>query len=106
MPKDIRLTRKDSLRLKGRRLHGEFFIAIVSSGPRTKVACIVTKKIAAKASARNLIKRRTRAAIPKTLPKGTVFILQAKREAAGASFTEMQLDIERIMKNIAFTHGA
>ena len=110
MPKKRRLTRKEFPRVRsGYREHGELFV--VSASPSltvSKATCVVSKKVAAKATARNLIKRRVRASLSlaiKTLPP-MIIIVQAKRGAATATFSESEKDLISLIQKMRTRHGA
>lgn len=111
MPKKSRLSRKEFPRIRGlSREHGIFFVASSAQSPagRPKVAVVVPKKAAAKASVRNLIKRRTRAALAplaQDMPP-VILMLHAKREAAAAEYEDLKKDIGAIMKKVRARHGA
>ena len=100
MPKSTRLTRKHTPLLRGaRRLHSEFFALSVAPGEHTKASVTVSKKVAAKASERNLIKRRARALLSpqvKELKASLVLMLHAKPAAKDASFDELKRDIRKL----------
>ena len=101
MPKKQRITRKDFPHAKGmHRVAGEFFWALVAPASSPKSTCVVSKKVAALASERNLIKRRARAVLSGEMKSMRPFlvIMHAKREARGAKFSELRLDIRAILK--------
>lgn len=67
-----------------------------------KFACVVSKKVASKAVERNLIKRRSRAALQKHLT-GTApgsYVFYAKKDAAGASFASVEKDIKNLLSQL------
>ncbi len=69
-----------------------------SNGP--KCACVVSKKAAAKAVDRNLIKRRCREACSlaiKGLSARCSFVFYAKKEARGATYRELEADIRKLL---------
>jgi ribonuclease P protein component len=85
-----------------RRIQGDFFslsLAPHQKGP--KWACVVSKKVSAKAVARNRIKRRCRSVLHSLL-KGVdtpiILVLQAKRSVAGASFAEVERDVSHLLQ--------
>lgn len=84
-----------------RRIQGALFSLAVS--PRegaAACACVVSKKVAAKAVARNLLKRRTRAILSplvRALSPGS-YIFTAKRAAADASYVDLRKDIELLVQ--------
>jgi ribonuclease P protein component len=107
MPKKYRLSRADFSALaltKRRRVSGEYFFLTTAPLPAlraSKAACIVSKKVAPRAPARNAIKRRCRAVVRPLLaslkrPRALVF--HAKREAAAASFAELKRDIVKLVE--------
>ncbi|MEK7601119.1 MAG: ribonuclease P protein component [Patescibacteria group bacterium] len=83
-----------------RRVSGAFFSVSATSGGKTaRFGIVVSKKVAAKAVDRNLIKRRFRASLLKHLgvaPAGT-YVFVAKRDAAGASFADIRDDIAALI---------
>lgn len=107
MPKKHRLTHADFARVsksRARRIHGTYFSLSLSEsqgGARvSQTACVVSKKTAARAVDRNLIRRRCREALRKHLVRiktPTVFVFHAKREAARASYAEIARDIEALV---------
>ncbi|HEY4516987.1 MAG TPA: ribonuclease P protein component [Candidatus Paceibacterota bacterium] len=106
MPKKHRLSHAEfSSRAGGRRVHGALFalsIAPLPAGP-TKVSCVVSKKTALKAHDRNLLKRRCREVLRphiKTLKHPYALVLQAKKQARGASFSEIREDVENLVQSL------
>ena len=83
-----------------RRVSGAFFSVSATSGGKTaRFGVVVSKKVAAKAVDRNLIKRRFRASLLKhvrSAPAGT-YVFVAKRDAAGASFADIRNDIDTLV---------
>ena len=103
MPKKNRLTGAEIRGLRSpRRVHGGLFS--VSVGPsrfsEPRFACVVSKKVAAKAVARNLIKRRCRAIIEKEMKRlpPASYVLYAKKDAARAGYGDMEKDIRTLTK--------
>lgn len=104
MPGRYRVSRADFAKMRGfRRLSGALFTLSFGEvlGRRTPgAAVVVSKKVAAKAVARNTIKRRARAVLTGEL-KGndspTVFVLIAKKEAHKALFSAVQADIRALV---------
>ncbi|MDO8561991.1 MAG: ribonuclease P protein component [bacterium] len=88
-----------------RRKRGAYFIlsyGVLAGGrsKNTQIACVVSKKTAARAVDRNLIKRRCRAAARNLLAdikKPLAFIFYANRNAKGASFAEIKQDVDELM---------
>lgn len=104
MPKRSRLTRKDHVaHSPARRVHGAYSSLSYAAGSgAAKFACVVSKKVAAKAFARNLMKRRCREICrseANALPGG-VYIVTAKRAAATATFADLKADIERLLRAV------
>lgn len=109
IPKAHRLPRplaKALSRLPSRIEHGR--LASVSFTPKeglsaAKITCVVSKKVAAKASERNLLKRRLRdiasSALKKGLPGGVLFI-RAKQAAKTASFSALREDVQAALSRI------
>ena len=108
MPKKYRLSRAEFIRLPraGRRVHGNYFsltLTPLSDGSGIKAACVVSKKVSARAVDRNRIERRCRETLRPLLPhiqKPTALIFHAKREALAASSEEMQQDIQKLLKRL------
>lgn len=88
-----------------RRVHGRFFSLAVAPHPHgPKWACVVSKKVSAKAVVRNRLKRRARAILAPLLKHADsryAFVFHARRTAAGASFAEIRQDIEQLCAHIA-----
>lgn len=102
MTSSYRLSSADFKKIRpARRLNGTFFTLSLAPHPRgLKWACVVSKKVSPKAVLRNLIKRRCRSVVQKTLstihePLALVFL--AKRGAAEASFSELKQDLEALL---------
>lgn len=108
MPKKHRLSRADFVHLlrPARRIHGNYFsLTATPSAVLTepKVACVVSKKIAARAVDRNRVKRQCREALRpfiKEVQKPTALIFRAKREAVEATFAEIRQDIQKLLERI------
>ena len=106
MPKHHRLTRSDlaiSARGPRRRISGDYFFLVVAPLPdarRARAACVVSKKVSARASVRNSLKRRCREVLRPHLSKYTpprALIFHARREALDASFSRLKRDIEKLL---------
>lgn len=108
----MRLNRADMQAMRPQsRIHGAFFSLSIASLPserRSSFACVVSKQVAAKATERNLIKRRCRAAVVARLkesssgsPLGLVF--RAKSSAARATFADIERDIRLLIDKISTT---
>ena len=109
MPKKQRITRADFSTLsqvRQRRLSGVYFSASVScegsvGSALPRYACVVSKKVAAHAVDRNLIKRYCREAcrlLTTDTPSRCSFVFFAKKEAKGASFQEIQHDVKNLFE--------
>jgi ribonuclease P protein component len=103
MARTHRLSHADFKTLRpAQRLHGRFFsLSIAPHGSGIKWACVVSKKVAAKAVTRNLIKRRSRSTLTPLLkharaPHALVFT--AKRGAAEATFAELKNDLHELAR--------
>lgn len=109
MPKKYRLSRADFTRLPKatRRIHGGYFSLTVtpfpaSEGPRA--ACVVSKKVSARAVDRNRIERYCREALRPLLSnitKPEAFIFYAKKEAREASSSDVARDVGKLLRSIA-----
>lgn len=108
MPKKYRLSRADFLRLPktgSKRVHGAYFTLTLSplshGGPKT--ACVVSKKIAARAVDRKRIQRRCREIVRShigQIEKPLALIFYGKRGAGAASFANTKKDIESLLVQI------
>src|SRR3989344_2672774 len=97
-----RLSSSDFRKIRpGRRYGGTHFILTISplASGGTRFTCVVSKKIAARATVRNLIKRRCRVAYrtadAPSVPCALVF--SAKRTAAGATYKDIATDITELI---------
>jgi ribonuclease P protein component len=109
MPKQQRLSRADFASLtaaKQRRFFGVYFSLsmafIPTNGSVSKLncACVVSKKVASNAVDRNLIKRRCREVCRlniKSLMVPVSLIFYTKKEAKGATYSEIEKDIKRLL---------
>lgn len=110
MPKKYRLSRADFIRLPraSRRVHGSYFSLTSTLFPalgEPRAACVVSKKIAARAVDRNRIERRCREVLRplmKNIKQPFALIFHAKREAVGATFVEIQRDILKLLERVIF----
>lgn len=86
-----------------KRLSGEFFVLSLAPSQRGfRYACVISKKNVARASARNLIKRRCRAALfDAAPPDGFILVFSAKRGASYASFEKLSADIRSLVAKLA-----
>ncbi len=103
MPKKYRLSHADFARIpraKARRIHGTYFsltVAPLPEGSGPKTACVVSKKIAARAIDRNGIQRRCREVLRSHLiniKQPFALVFHAKREAVSASLADTKKDID------------
>lgn len=88
-----------------KRLQGAYFTLSYSlkDGSKAGFSCVVSKKTAAKAVERNLIKRRCRAAalpLVRTLPGG-MYICTAKKGASIATYRDLAADIRSLLSKVA-----
>ena len=102
MSKKDRLTRADFKSFRAiRREHGTLFT--LSIGPvttKTKYACVVSKKVSLKATERNAVKRRCRAALSAALAKAPAphtLIFHAKPAARSASFRMIAEEVGQLL---------
>ncbi|MDO8521888.1 MAG: ribonuclease P protein component [bacterium] len=68
--------------------------------PETKTSCVVSKKTAARAVDRNLIKRRWRDAMLQCLsavPAPSILVFYAMKPANGASFKDIKSDVSALV---------
>jgi ribonuclease P protein component len=105
MPKQNRISGAQIRAISGaRRISGDFFSLSLSPSITGAVqcACVVSKKVSKLAVKRNLIRRRTRAALQNHLSalKPGVYIFHAKRESVKAPYTDIKADIEKITAKI------
>lgn len=112
MAKTIRLSRADFGAIEApRRFHGALFSLSVSPLPEGRqhaFACVVSKKIAAKAVQRNLLKRLCREAVRAHIRKLTAsspfaLVFRAKKAAEHASFADIEQDISMLIDKISIT---
>lgn len=72
----------------------------VAAQARTRFSCVISKKIAHKAVDRNRAKRRVRSAFPLDAARG-LYVIQIKKPALTASFSEMRVDIQALLQSLA-----
>ncbi len=115
MPKKYRLTGEELKRLSGagpmKRLHGSLFSLSYApiEGNCAKIATVVSKKVARSAVDRNMIKRRSRAALGKVVPTASLpyaLVFHAKKGAGEASFVRIREDIESLVAKVLSRPGA
>lgn len=91
---------------RSRRYLGAYFslavspLASIGAASMPKCACVVSKKAAASAVDRNLIKRRCREACRLAVKAAAApcsLVFYAKKEAKGASYAEIEKDIRKLM---------
>lgn len=106
MPKKYRLSHADLVkisRLKSERTHGLSFSLTITRFPEgggPKMACVVSKKIAARAVDRNKIQRRCREIVRPHIEhtnQALALVFYAKRGAAAASFVDTEKDIQGLL---------
>ncbi len=113
MSKLLRLSRSDFVSESGasKRFHGRFFSLSASSLPgegSPLLACVVSKKTAAKAVERNLIKRLCREAVRAYIRKSAptpplALVFRAKKDAVGTPFTDILRDVGELIDKISDT---
>jgi len=99
MPSSLRLAVADLKTFRPtRRFQGAYFSLATASAPVVKAAFVVSKKVAPLAVTRNLIKRRSRAALSPLAAalRPSHYVFYAKKEATTASFSEIKNDIEKL----------
>ncbi len=119
MPKKRRLSRAHFVALKGaRRIHGTLFTLSVAplpeadpplagavpAGRQGKFACVVSKKVSAKAVDRNRIKRRCRESVRaflSTFREPLALVFTAKRVAGDASSADIAEDVRKLLIRVA-----
>jgi ribonuclease P protein component len=104
MPRAYRLTVADLKAFRAdRRFSGSYFSLSVGKASRTGVACVVSKKVSARAVDRNRVKRRFRAALSPHLTQlsSGSYVWYAKKEAASAEYADVRRDIEKLVARIA-----
>lgn len=89
-----------------KRLSGALFSLSLSAVASAVPLCatVVSKKVAQRATTRNLIKRRCKHALSRhlsSLTPGIAYVLTARREAAGASYADVVHDIETLIAKTA-----
>lgn len=105
MPRKNRLTGVEIRGLRSpRRMHGRLFSLTFAALPtgEPRFAFVVSKKVAARATDRNLIKRRCRAALRDAMegvPAGS-YIFYAKKDAAKATYRELAADIRQLIEGL------
>lgn len=111
MPHVYRLSRHDfdTLLIQGRTRGRLFSVAMGSISGRgiPGGACIISKKVAREAVVRNGVKRKVRQALApllSTMTTPSVFVCTAHREAAHASFEEIQSEISRLVQELRTRH--
>ena len=109
MPKHQRLSRADFLLMdtaRSRRFYGAYFNVSIppqkveNSINKPKFACIVSKKIAARAVDRNRIRRLCKEAFRTTVTPVTQaqgFIFYAKKESKRATFADVISDVKELL---------
>lgn len=105
MPKKSRLTGAEIRSIRSpRRVHGSYFSLSISAtaADAVRFACVVSKKVAARAVDRNLLKRRCREIVAKRIsyvPSGT-YLLYAKKGALSATYKDLERDIVQMLEGV------
>ncbi len=104
MPKKHRLTGAQIRRLKPeKRLNSSLFSlsATRTDSETTQIACVVSKKVSAKAVVRNQAKRRMRMALKHaTLPSHLSIILTAKKAVVNTSYALIRDDVSALVEKL------
>ena len=112
MPKKHRLSNSDFRLIANarfRRERGKYFALSYGTIPGAKavcprIACVVSKKVAARAIERNLIKRRCRdvaRSFIADIEEPLALVFYAGRNARGASFSDTKQDISELFHKLA-----
>jgi len=104
LPKKHRVSREEFKKVLGRSflVHTPLFslrIRESHSKEAPRIAIVVSKKVSNTAAGRNLLKRRSREAIQRIIPRlrsGNAFILFFKKEAAKLSYADLSEGIKNI----------
>jgi len=105
MPRKYRLTGDEIKKLSGARSHGALFSLLSAPipGNHPKCAFVVSKKVAARATDRNTIKRRCRSALSKRITQlhaPLALVFHAKRESLHAPFSAVASDIDALLRRL------
>lgn len=102
LPRSQRLTRGHftASQKTAKRLSGEYFTLVVSPSPVFRGAVVVSKKVAAKAVLRNLIKRRVMHVLEKNPPLPGTYVVYAKKGAAALPFSKIEEEVTSLLKKI------
>lgn len=107
MKRNVGLSRADFKDFKPeRRIQGRLFSLLIksSSEGRAQYGCVVSKRIATRATVRNRIKRLCREALRNmgsvSAPHGT-FVFYAKNPSSTASYKEVSEDIAALFSKVA-----
>lgn len=108
LPKKARLTRKDFDRFFafGTRVHTPFFTVVYTPHPTFHASVVVGKKVAAKAVARNKLRRRIYHIlrdVARARTKEGVFIVLTKKDARVATPSILRESLERMLGGIEKT---
>lgn len=100
MPKKYRLSVADLKVFRPeRRLAGEYFSLGIAGADRLGAACVVSKKVAARAVDRNTVKRRVRSILITELPhlSPATYVFYAKKGVVEATFADIRKDISKML---------
>lgn len=104
MPQKYRLTVADLRAFRAdRRLSSTYFSLSIGKAAQVGAACVISKKIAARAVDRNRVKRRCRAALLPLLPalSPARYVFYAKKEAVRAESGEIARDLQKLVERLA-----
>lgn len=78
---------------------GHFSIRkLANNHKESRISCVVSKKVAKTAVARNTLKRRMRALLREMVPKSGVYIVYAKKDASLLSGGEIRAELKALLK--------
>ena len=79
-----------------------FSISFIKNTEKARVSCVVSKKVAGSAVARNIIRRRVYAIFEELLKPQTtgIIVVYAKKPATSAQFKALKVDLVELMQKI------
>ena len=101
VPRTKRLSRADFTSVaKGKRAVSAHFSLTYRITQESKVAVVVSKKIAKKATQRHLLKRRVLAVVRDILPPATSIIVYARKESVALPYSHIQKEMKELLTNL------
>lgn len=98
LPQEKRLTREDFTAVgAGKRVITTHFSCTKQESSFLKVAIVISKKVAKKATDRNLLKRRVHAVIHKKSPPKGVYIIYARKNSQTLSYKEIEQELTTLL---------